>query len=111
MGTDTLEELEFGQFENLLNQRIPFKIISVGVDVVAAFKLNPLQKMHINQWGASFSEMATASEVLASLKEAGVSTEFPVVLICSDISSSKNMAGKITEAGFHNVFYLSSTAP
>lgn len=96
------------QFDNLVQSRIPFLFINLGVDTTATYA--HIHKMHLERTLLPMddTDMATASadDIVAAIKAFKYPNISAIVVVDQDASKSAPIAEKIEQAGFTNCFFL-----
>jgi len=106
-----LESLEFSQFENLLRQRIPFRLFVQGVELTK--RLGPMEKIALRNCLVEILESEPKSllkAILNALAEAKADLQSPILVCTADEKKSAWLQAEISKQKFLNVFYLRDSA-
>lgn len=93
----------FFQFDNLVRNRIPFLFLKNAVDVESAFGV--MEKMHIRNFSIILEKL-DLSHAETALKERHAQKDSPLVVLCEDGVKSLELANKLCEQGYMNVYYV-----
>jgi hypothetical protein len=102
-----MNSIEFAQLENLLRQRVPFRLFKV----VASWEqgLGPMEKIALRNCAISLMGSLAGErlqEILTHLREDKVDLQFPIVIAMEDEKKSAWLQAEIEKHRFQNVFYL-----
>lgn len=93
----------FYQFDNLIQQRVPFFLFS-AVDLS---KLNYIgvEKMHLGQVTTAVDTTMGLNEIIMLIQEKGLPLDAPLVFVCEDGEWSKRIADELQNLKYINSFY------
>ncbi|OFZ31677.1 MAG: hypothetical protein A2622_03620 [Bdellovibrionales bacterium RIFCSPHIGHO2_01_FULL_40_29] len=95
-----LNKIGFYQFDNLIQNRVPFLFINLAVDISPWY--SSLGKMHLEK-----SLFATEqAELLPKLQSQQVTQHAAIVLLCNDGSVSMQIFAELAENGYTNVYVI-----
>lgn len=96
----SLMGIGFFQFDNLIKNRVPFLLLSYGVE----FKnfTNGIFQTHLEKHLVSLEK----NETMSYLEKQKINKEQSMILICTDGTDSKKMADKLESAGYKNVYFI-----
>ncbi len=92
--------LGFFQFDNLLKNRVPFVLISYGVDFknfTTGIFQNHLERHIVN---------LDPKETISYFEKQNFSKEQSLVLVCPSGDVSRKMAIKLEKSGYKNVYFI-----
>ncbi len=95
------QEIGFFQFDNLLRNRIPFALLSLGVDF-SGFYEEVVYQNHL------FSQTipTTKQNVLDDLASRNVSLDHAIIVICPKGDISSRVTPTLEKQGYSNVFII-----
>lgn len=95
-----LNEITFFQFDNLIQNRIPFVILNLGVDM-KNFYSSSLYQGHLE----SITLNTTPDQAVAQLQNRKVQNHDAILILCSDGKQSAKLVDELEAQGYSNVFY------
>lgn len=95
-----LNSINSFQFNNLVQNRVPFLIVNLGVHL--AHQYRGLEKMHIERHSVETSE----ENALKDITSLNIKFDHALVVICQDGFKSQKIASLIEQKGFINVYTL-----
>jgi rhodanese-related sulfurtransferase len=95
-----LNEIGAFQFDNLVNNRIPFLLVNLGADLTGLY-MSHLQA-HLERQAFT----TTPSNVLTDLAAKKIPKEFAIIVLCQDGDTSAKTVDALESAGYTNVFFL-----
>lgn len=98
----SLFAIDHFQLDNLLYNRIPFKLIAFNESASPFF--SGLQLMHLKTCEVSVAP--SVENVTAYFKQENLPKDFAAVLICTDGETSKQIQKQMMDAGYVNVYYI-----
>lgn len=93
----------FFQFDNLVRNRVPFLLLKTNVDVESQFGV--MEKMHLRHFSIPLEKMDLI-HAQAAMAERHAEKDSPVVVLCEDGVVSMELAKKLCEQGYVNVYYV-----
>ncbi len=96
-----LNEIGFFQFDNLIRGRIPFIILSLGVDLKDFYKI-PLYQNHLEK----VVIYTSADQAQQELVKKEVAPHEAILVLCPTGDLSAQAVDDLENAGFMNVFYV-----
>lgn len=100
---NTPSPIGFFQFDNLVKNRIPFFFLRTAVDIESSFGL--MEKMHIRNFSIILDQLDLPRAETA-LKERQAQKDSPVLVLCEDGVKSLELAKKLCEQDYMNVYYV-----
>ncbi len=100
---NTPSPIGFFQFDNLVRNRIPFLFLRTAVDIESSFGV--MEKMHIRNFSIILDEL-DFHQAEAALKERQAQKDSPVLVLCEDGIKSLELAKKLCEQDYKNVYYV-----
>jgi rhodanese-related sulfurtransferase len=94
-------EIGYFQFDNLVQNRVPFVLLSFDIDFSAFYSLTVPQRHLESQLISSSKDKA-----IEVLKSKSIAPETPIVLVCSQGKVSGRVASLLEKKGFTNVFLV-----
>lgn len=91
----------FFQFDNLLQNRVPFLLITLDETNLKSW-YNSVIQMHIDNISVSCSE----ETALDAVKEKNLPLHFAIIVLDIDGTKSSKMTKTLERAGYTNVFYI-----
>lgn len=95
-----LNEIGAFQFQNLVKNRIPFVLISLGADVAGLF--SGFYQSHLESTLVTTNEQQVLSELVARQ----ITKDYALVVLCADGMKSAQVVDRLEAAGYTNVYYL-----
>lgn len=97
-----LTAISFFQFDNLVQNRIPFVFLHDGVDASALYALST-DRHHLEKWAFTVDFTQAPVDVKALIAEKGLPISVPVVLASKSGASLQAWAHEVERQGFMNV--------
>lgn len=94
----SFNELGFFQFDNLVQNRIPFLLVNLGVDFTGWF--NSVSVMHLENNTLN----TTPDKALADIEAKKLPQHYAVVVICADGKDSGEIAKALEAKGLLNAY-------
>lgn len=94
-------KIGFFQFDNLLQNRVPFLLVTLD-EVNLKTWYNSLIQMHID----NISLSCTEESVVESVKEKNLPQHFAIIVLDKDGVKSSKATINLEKAGYTNVFYI-----
>ena len=94
-----LNAIGYFQFDNLIQNRIPFVFVNLGVDFSDWY--SGLNKTHLEAYALNVD----ASQVLSEIGKKNLPLHTAILVICPDGTLSKELCSTLENSGFSNVFY------
>lgn len=94
----------FFQFDNLVRNRIPFCLFLMSVDCSQIYKGPELE--HIQRYGFATGKDLTSENAHKELLNRKFRAMDPVVVLCDDGATSKQLADALGGLGFINSFFV-----
>ncbi|MCE3010964.1 MAG: hypothetical protein LW875_10165 [Proteobacteria bacterium] len=91
------------QFENLVQNRVPFLFINLSVDLASL--VGPIEREHLERYRYPKAEI-TAEGIMIYLSENKFPSHHAVLVLCDDGKASKTLSEQLTEQGLMNCFYI-----
>lgn len=113
-------EIGYFQFENLIHNRVPFRLIGLDIDMNFTHSFNPMHKLHLKNCLVSVAshEKLNQSWIKGLLSKFNLiqiytdeilknnfSKHDGLILICKNGEHSKKVQKKLEELGFLNVYF------
>lgn len=100
-----LTEIHFFQFDNLVQNRIPFVLLHEPFDFSALYPRS-LERNHLEKWSfeVNFSEAPTA--LSSRLAEKGLPSQLPIIMVAKSHQDLSSWIKNLEEQGFINLFYV-----
>ncbi len=95
-----LNKIGFYQFNNLVENRIPFMFINLGEDLSTWYQ--SIYKMHVQ----TYQVLTTLDQAEAALKERQIPKDFAILLVCQNGLQSENFANYLQKNGYTNVYVI-----
>ena len=95
-----MNKIGFYQFDNLIQNRIPFLLINLGQDISSWYE--SIFKQHLE----TAQRRIDSLEVDALLKTEKIPKEFPILLLCQNGKISGKMTDSLIKQGFSNVYQI-----
>ena len=96
-----LNEIGFFQFDNLIRNRIPFVLLSLGVNLQGLYKL-PLYQGHLD----GLLVLTTPAEAVSLLQNRKHPAHEAVVVIAQENAVATALVDTLESQGYANVFYV-----
>lgn len=97
-----LYEIDHFQLDNLLFNRVPFKLISLSESLSSFY--SGLQLMHLK--ASEVVLPANLESVLSYFETQNLTKDFALVFICSNGEVSKAIQEKVYALGYINVYFI-----
>lgn len=95
-----VNEIGFYQFDNLIQNRVPFVLVNLGVDLSSWYK--SLYALHLE----NHSIKTTAEQAVALVREKNLPAHHAIVVLDQQGEISTSVAQQLESAGFINVFVV-----
>ena len=95
-----LNKINFYQFDNLINNRVPFLFINLSTDLSDWY--TSINKTHLN----TYQIITQENEVLSILSEKNTPKDYAIVLLCQDGLKSLAMFEKLQKLSYTNVYVV-----
>lgn len=97
-----LTAISFFQFDNLVQNRIPFVFLHDGVETSALYALST-DRHHLEKWAFTVDFTGAPLDVKALIAEKGLPPSVPVVLASKSGAPPRTWADDVERQGFMNV--------
>jgi rhodanese-related sulfurtransferase len=95
-----INQLGYFQFDNLIQNRVPFILLNLGVNLDHLY--SGFWAMHLH----NVNTPCTPSEAVAKVQEKKVPNHYAIVIIDADGSQSMKLVPALEKAGFTNTYYV-----
>lgn len=95
-----LNQIGYFQFDNLVQNRVPFLLVNLGAEVSSWYK--SVWAMHIE----NNSLRCSSESVLAEVNKRHLPSYFAILVLDEQGLESPKVAAQLEEAGFSNVYYV-----
>ncbi len=95
-----INQLVYFQFENLIQNRVPFILLNLGVN---------LDHLYSGYWAMHLQNVNTPcvpADAVAKVQEKKVPNHYAIVIIDTDGSQSQKLVPVLEKAGFTNTYYV-----
>ena len=101
VGSSSVQEISFFQLDNLVRNRIPFVLLSLGVDISGFYDEVVYQNHLISQ-----TISTTRESILKDLSSKNVLSESAVILVCPRGDLSIRLKATLEQQGYRNVYLV-----
>lgn len=95
-----LNKIGFYQFDNLINNRVPFMFFNFSEDVSHWYP--HIYKIHVQ----THQVLCTENELYSELETRQLPLDFAILLLCSDGKLSERLARQLEIKGYTNVYLI-----
>lgn len=95
-----MNKIGFYQFNNLIRNRIPFLLINLGQEISSWYE--SIFKMHLE----AQQRRIDGSEIDSLLQTEKTPKDFPILLLCQNGRTSTQVADKLKNQGYTNVYLI-----
>jgi rhodanese-related sulfurtransferase len=95
-----INQLGYFQFDNLIQNRVPFILLNLGVNLDHLY--SGFWAMHLQ----NVNTPCTSADAVSKVQEKKVPNHYAVVIIDADGSQSKKLVSTLEKAGFTNTYYV-----
>lgn len=100
-----LTEIHFFQFDNLVQNRIPFVLLHENVEFSALYPRS-LERDHLERWSFKVNFSETPTSLSSRLAEKGLPAQLPIVMVAQSHQDLSLWIRNLEEQGFINLFYV-----
>ncbi|MFN3455867.1 MAG: rhodanese-like domain-containing protein [Pseudobdellovibrio sp.] len=95
-----LNKIGFYQFENLVNNRVPFLFLNFAQDISNWY--TSIYKLHVE----TYQVLLEPQNLMKELEERKIPLDFAILLLCSDGKQSEKIAKDLGKKGYTNVYLI-----
>jgi len=101
MNINLLNKIGYYQFDNLINNRVPFLFLNLAQDVSTWY--NSIYKMHVE---TNQIMIQNSDEIINVLNQRQIPKEFAILLLCNTGQQSESLARQLEIKGYTNVYLI-----
>jgi hypothetical protein len=100
-----LSKISFFQFDNLVQNRIPFLLLHDGVDFFPVYPLS-IERGHLEKWSFEVDFTGAPTNLMGRLAERGLPASLPIVLLSKRDQDYQAWLKDLEKQGFSNIHYV-----
>lgn len=95
-----MNEISYYQLNNLIENRVPFMFYNMGSSITDWY--SSVSRMHVQ----TYEQLVTSENILPDISQKKVPSDYAIVLLCQDGRKSRDLAKKLTELAYTNVYVV-----
>ena len=95
-----LNKINFFQFDNLINNRVPFLFFNMSEDLRPWY--TSVSRMHLD----SYQILVNPDQVIATIEEKKAPKDYAIVLLCAEGSDSLQLYSLLQNMSYTNVYVI-----